>query len=622
MSTDGRERMESIWSQIQNWMENTNWTDADAADRVTQAVRDGGVDKFIDPLPGVPFPEAASGNYAEIKQEFGLETERERDTARRDFEDRQKAAAADEVEDQFREYGIQAVADAFEERAPPELQERFDDVFAEFGPDFYREIAFNEIGQVVEQFDIDAELVSRSRLEALQEQTGRRESTAQQMRQAEREVLTRLERAFGQRFDDVDDAITSLRNRIDQLQNLDVRSGDVFLRGRREGPPGIVTEIGFGAFEDAAKEQASKAIDASQVDVRRTYDKRIGSVRVAGDELQLIDLTPALELPAVADAIVDPDALVRRFEIEADVAVPPAPEVTDPDPSERDPEPRDTDDTVTPDDIVPDAEEEAATDDEPPEQPDTPGDGAAAEDETPTPDVGETPDLSADLRASLGAAVDAAPNGVAAIGRALNTPDLFELAAAIERGEIGTDDTEPILNAFQRASADERAQAASKHDGLGALQRELLGVAPREVSDPGDVEIEFEGDAKSVDDLIDEAEPDPDPQQRRGGDGRSGASVDPDEFIEDLADMFRGTGDVQSQPGSDRPDPNQAEADKRVAKLLGDRLMKGQAWVAAEQERLSRGFDDPGRFWDQFGQRIWGNTLSRSDFVNLSVEMQ
>ena len=116
MSTDGRDRMESIWAQIQNWMYNTEWTDANAADRVTQAVEDGGVDKFIDPLPGVPFPEAASGNYADIKQEFGLETKRDRDTARADFEDRQKAAAADEVGDQFREYGIQAVADAFDQR--------------------------------------------------------------------------------------------------------------------------------------------------------------------------------------------------------------------------------------------------------------------------------------------------------------------------------------------------------------------------------------------------------------------------------------------------------------------------------------------------------------------------
>ena len=646
MSTDGRERMESIWSSIQNWMYNTNWTDPDAADRVTQAVNDQGVDKFIDPLPGVPFNEAASGNYASIKEEFGLETERDREVARADFEDRQKAAAQDEVEDQFREYGIQAVADAFENRAGPELQERFDDVFREFGPDFYRTIAFNEIGTVVDEFDLDAELVSRDRLEALQNQTGRPESTAEQLRQAERQVLDRLENAFGQRFDDVDDAIASLRDRIDNLQQLDVRTGEVRIKGRRGGPPAIVTEVGFGAFEDATKQQASQAIDAGEVDVRRTYDKRIGSVRVAGDELQLIDLTPALELPEVAGAVVAPGELVRRFEIEPDVAAPPAPEVTDPDlpdtDDEDDDEPRaDPDDVFDAPDrqgsLIPDAEEEAADDgaaesDGPADQPDEEPDSA---DETPTPDVSET-GVDSETAELIDVALDAVEDGgIDEVGAALTTDELFRLAAAANRDEQVEDLLDPVFEAFQSASADERSAAAARHDGLAELQRSLLGVAPGEMRDPGDVEIEFEDDAESIDDLIDEAEPgrrDDDDDRRGGPPGRQGEITDPSEDPEqgpldpnDLrgggnSGVIGGSGGVRAQPGSNRPDPNQQDADKKLATLLSNRLMKAQAWIAAEQERLSRGPENIEQFWETRGKQIWGSTLTKREFTDLTTD--
>lgn len=646
MSTDGRDRMESIWAQIQNWMYNTEWTDANAADRVTQAVEDGGVDKFIDPLPGVPFPEAASGNYADIKQEFGLETKRDRDTARADFEDRQKAAAADEVEDQFREYGIQAVADAFDQQAPPALQGRFDDVFAEFGPDFYREIAFNEIGQVVDQFDLDAELISQGRLDSLQEAASQRDtSTAEQMRNAERQVVDRLERAFGQRFDDLDDAVTRIRDRIDALQQLDVRTGEVRIKGRRDGPPAVTTEVGFGAFEQAAKRQASRAIDADEVNVRRTYDKRLGSVRAVGDELQLIDLTPALELPEVAGAVVDPDALVRRFEIEPNVAVPPAPEVTDPDLPDAD-DADDDEPRVDPDEVfdapntqgslIPDAEDDADDTDgagEPEEPADEPDEEPDSEGETPTPDASET-GIDPAVAELVEAANAAAPDGIEEVGAALTTDELFRLAAAAGRESFPEDLLDPVFDAFQSASADERSAAAARHDGLGELQRVLLGVAPGEMRDPGDVEIEFPGGAESVEDLIDEAEPgrERDDDRRDAPPGRQGEITDPSEDPEqgpldpdDLvgggrSDLIGGGGGVRAQPGSNRPDPNQQDADKKLASLLSNRLMKAQAWIAAEQERLSRGPENIERFWETRGKQIWGSTLTKREFTDLTTD--
>lgn len=621
-----RERMEQIWNRVQVYWSNSDFSNPGKADRAFEAITDQGLDKFIQPLPGVPFPEAVSANNQSLKDEFGLVTKTEEKIEQRDFQDRQERQVVQEIEDQFREFSIREVADAIQGTAPPELQERFDDVIEQYPLEYYREIAFNEIGSLVDEFDLDAQLVSGDRLRALQESSGRgTESTAQQMRQAEDQVITRLERAFGQRFEDLDDAVSSIRDRIDALQDLDVESGDVRIVGRRDGPPAIRTEIGFGAYEDAAREQAGKAIDATEIDVRRTYEERIGSVRVAGDELQLIDLTPALELPDVAPAIVNPDALTKRFEIDADVAVPPAPEVTDPDIDTT---------TATPDDASADDdfEDTTAADDTEPDDTE-PGDDEQLEgddedggdDDDDERAVRQIPSLTEDTQDALEAVVQAADDGPDAIGAAATRAELFRIAAAIGRGEVPDADIDPLRDAFNSASEAERLAAAREHDGLGEVQRAIIGTAPGEFTDEDvdDVEItgEFEqDDVEDVSDLIDEAEPDRDPQGQRPD-----QPMDPAEFARQfgdaVGDMFSTGDEIESQRGSDRPDPNQADADTKIASLLGDRLMKGQAWVAAEQERLERGIDDPGAFWDAFGGNIWGNTLSRREFVALSVDM-
>ena len=621
-----RERMEQIWNRVQVYWSNSDFSNPGKADRAFEAITDQGLDKFIQPLPGVPFPEAVSANNQSLKDEFGLVTKTEEKIEQRDFQDRQERQVVQEIEDQFREFSIREVADAIQGTAPPELQERFDDVIEQYPLEYYREIAFNEIGSLVDEFDLDAQLVSADRLRALQESSGRgTESTAQQMRQAEDQVITRLERSFGQRFEDLDDAVSSIRDRIDALQGLDVESGDVRIIGRRDGPPAIRTEIGFGAYEDAAREQAGRAIDATEIDVRRTYEERIGSVRVAGDELQLIDLTPALELPDVAPAIVNPDELTKRFEIDADVAVPPAPEVTDSDIDTT---------TATPDDASADDdfEDTTAADDTEPDDTDRGDDEQLEGDDVDDGDdddgeraVRQIPSLTEDTQDALEAAVQAADDGPDAIGAAATRAELFRIAAAIGRGEVPDADIDPLRDAFNSASEAERLAAAREHDGLGEVQRAIIGTAPGEFTDEDVDDVEITGefdqdDVEDVSDLIDEAEPDRDPQGQRPD-----QPMDPAEFARQfgdaVGDMFSTGDEIESQRGSDRPDPNQADADTKIASLLGDRLMKGQAWVAAEQERLERGIDDPGAFWDAFGGNIWGNTLSRREFVALSVDM-
>lgn len=67
-----------------------------------------------------------------------------------------------------------------------------------------------------------------------------------------------------------------------------------------------------------------------------------------------------------------------------------------------------------------------------------------------------------------------------------------------------------------------------------------------------------------------------------------------------------------------RPSPFGANVDKQIARqFFGGNLAKAQAWVAAEQERLSR-FQDRSieEFWEAFGADVWGPSLDREEFIN------
>lgn len=299
MSSDGRDRMESIWNQIASWW-STTWTDEDKADRAFQKITDDGIDNYIDPLPGVPFPEAASANYNALKDEFGLTTQTEEAKEGRDFEDRALEAAVDEAEDQIEEYGISAVADAFEKKAPPELQQRFDDLLDEFPPDVYETAAFNEINRVIENMSIDAELISTARLERLQqaEKRGSRDPTPEQLRQAEEQVVERLERAFGLRFDDLEDALDRIQQRVADLQGVDRKSSPIRLKGRRDAPPRVTLDPGFAEYRDEVIREVETTIDVDAASDRlnRPSDvERIGTLEIYEGDIHEIDLIPGRE---------------------------------------------------------------------------------------------------------------------------------------------------------------------------------------------------------------------------------------------------------------------------------------------------------------------------------------
>lgn len=130
---------------------------------------------------------------------------------------------------------------------------------------------------------------------------------------ARQNFLNRLSFAFSQNFDSVDDAVERIRDRIDTLAQLDVRSGDIELVGRRDLPPRVSMEAGFATFQDEVTAQVEDAIDLTHAEANtRSGRFDAGTIRVVGDEPQIIDLSPL----AVSDRfrVKDPDALVRRFE--------------------------------------------------------------------------------------------------------------------------------------------------------------------------------------------------------------------------------------------------------------------------------------------------------------------
>lgn len=344
----GRDRMENIWSQIINWMDMVDWTDPGAADRTVQKVNDEGVDKFIDPEL------SASANYEILKDRFNLETGSDRQTARLDIPRQVEQAATSEIERQIEEYGIRNVVDAIHEKnQPADLQNRVDDVLAEFPPELYEGPLIDAMGEMLQTLGGDYEIVSVSQIERLREQATQataQQSSAEAIAQAEQQLTNQLSRQFGMQFGSIEDAVQRLKDRVDQLRGLKPRTGEITMRARRQAAtPLISVEAGFTPFEADIREQAARAFDleATNDALGPSGSLRAGSFRVLGDEtIQQIDLTPAGNDQRTT--VSDPDELFVTFETGVDI---PATEPeTDPTPS---PPPTEAvDDPQSPDEIA------------------------------------------------------------------------------------------------------------------------------------------------------------------------------------------------------------------------------------------------------------------------------
>lgn len=167
--------------------------------------------------------------------------------------------------------------------------------------------------------------------------------------EARQNFLNRLSVAFSSSFDSVDDAIATIRDRVDQLAQLDVRSGRVEVVGNRDAPPRISMEAGFLEFTDPVTEQFQEAVDLTAAQSQlRTGRLNAGSIRVINDELQVIDLSPLLEEDRIR--VINPDALVRRFETAVQLPAP-GPEI-DPESAQPATEPAESEGDRLADDVL------------------------------------------------------------------------------------------------------------------------------------------------------------------------------------------------------------------------------------------------------------------------------
>lgn len=261
---------------------------------------------------------------------------------------------------------------------------------------------------------------------------------------------------------------------------------------------------------------------------------------------------------------------------------------------------------------------------EPPTGP-LPGQPAPAEDE---PAIRERTQAEREARRRLINLIQANAEDVEA---------LLDIAAALDQREAGISGlfTQERIETLSEMDLDELADRAREAvreaepptlDDLPALARAVRRGAGRDVAYFERVIAELRGD-RSVQTL-----------ERQGVDAEQLAELRDDfpSVVEAAVDeaetaiegLERGVApgpaepaEPPTQPISGRPSPFGANADKQLARQFfsGD-LMRAQAWVAAEQERLSRHAElDPTEFWEEVGADIWSPTLTRAAFVDPSA---
>lgn len=175
--------------------------------------------------------------------------------------------------------------------------------------------------------------------------------------------------------------------------------------------------------------------------------------------------------------------------------------------------------------------------------------------------------------------------------RELSDVELQQLADEIRRDDLETPDVNALTGLLRGIPDEEAEEAVFDSPALRNVFLEL-GL-PDPITPVGEAEPEEEPDV-----TLEEEEPTvPEPEPERAPEAEP----------------------TRRRAEGQRPSPFGAKADKEVARnFFGGNQMKGQAWIAAEQERLSERWDGigPGEFWDRIGEEAWGNVLTREGFVN------
>ena len=599
------DRLQSLQASISQYLAQTNFDVGDQGeiDRIERRLASN-PEKFITPNPGVPFQEDLSGNWERIKSEFGLTPQGDLERQLQDYDRRVRDFLLQSVRQVIDEQGVLDVANYVYDGTPtgdPSVDETIDDMLAEASPDVFKAEIENRLAELEDEVPGTLEFGQPSAdetavLETINDILGENYSNIDralddiqsQLRNAEtdaeRRIINRFEAAFGQRYDGVDDAINSLRDQFDTLQDLDIDTVEASFLGGRD-TPNVSLPAGFGEYEDAVLEAIGAVIDleATADQLRLNRSTPFGDVRIRQGEIEQIDYGKAIENPKIVireDAEITPD---RAIDIEGTEAV------TSVDP------------------------EEIAADDD---------------------DDGETPDLpesfegfDEDATEAAQQALEQADEGpapaVVNLAGALTQGELFDVAAAISQGRLPEAIVDELADVIESASADERKRAREGNQGFSELQSRL-GLDPGAFQQEPDVEVIEQDEPDTTDTQAGELDQD-DVTRRRGESPNRGLSRE--DIRDEIRDVAAGAAqgeNIRTQPNSDRPDPNQQQADRKLEPFFAGSTMKAQQWVAAEQRRLKpaqRGQQplDPATFWDEFGSNVWAS-LSKAEFVNLTAD--
>lgn len=224
-----------------------------------------------------------------------------------------QVALADDVGDIREEFGVAFVQEVIEECR---------DLLA--GPDEApapAPVAADVVDELRERFDLGPVTDLEDALARLEERLAAGEERGREA------AVNRLSRAFGARFEDLDEAIGQLRERIPAARGERLRRADI--RVRRVGDEIRVTIQDGGAFDpfqDNVERQVARELDLSGL--RQGERAVVGEIRLEGDELSAIDLDVGRERfgPGAEAGPIDVEER-ERFEFEP--AETPAEELAD-----------------------------------------------------------------------------------------------------------------------------------------------------------------------------------------------------------------------------------------------------------------------------------------------------
>lgn len=643
-TNEQKRRLEKLQNDILRLLGQTDFDKGqDEIDRIQRRLSSN-PEKYLTPYDAEDFEEDRSTNWERLKDRFGLRGKGEAQRLERDSEDRIQANLEQQVDESFDEYGLTQIVELIYDDTDimtdgsldSEATERVRSLVDEVGEEPFKEEArrrINRLADKIPDFDPGSDsVVNDEILERIEEATGRnytsldsalnalRDQLNNAEQNATQELLNRFEVAFGQRFEDVDEAVNQLRDQFTNLQNLDIETVEASFLGGDE-TPGVSLPAGFSELKSDVQQRAAEVIDleaTADVLPSRRRERPFADVRVREGTIERIDF---------GKAVNDPNIILRE---DADLA-----EATDPALTDADEQQDDVEIAVPEPEPTPDGDDE----DDP---------EVELVDES-----GEIDDELTELAQTAIAAADDeddAADAVIQLARVLDTAQATELAAGIDRNKIPQPLIDQLRDIFNRAGRDARSEARRETFGVNEIQR-VLGLEEMEPDtgdDPEDIfdvpDDGFFDSDEDDDDTGDRRRDNGETQRGPGGNPRrergSGRSANPgDDIADDVRDVVRdeirdfaadassGQGgdpnNLRSQPNNDRPDPDQRKADKRIQPLLGNSLAKAQKWIAAEGDRLALNPGDPPsprQYWEQKGSNFYGNMLTRTEFINLTVD--